>query len=200
MEQYFLIWALVLIIGTIVFYVIMKNLLKTLATFLFIILLFVVITGTLTYSDFNNLKTKLEKMETGYVLEENNEPIFGAIVTEQTQTELDITKEYKEIIKDNELYKLIAINSIVYNDLPEEIGTKSKKTLIETVKDTSASFEERAQAFNILNSAVKEQGIGYLFIEYKEENIKVYPKTMFFRTISIIPTTWLEKFTSSNEE
>ncbi len=204
MEQYFLMWALILIVGTLVFYVIMKSLLKTLATFLFIVMLFIVITATLTYSDFNNLKTKLEKMETAYVFEDNSIPLFGMVASQETTIKLEIEgeyeNEYEKIRKDYEYYRIIIIKSPTYDEIPENIESETKTALLETLKDESALFTERAYAFDTLNNAVKEQGAYFMFKKYKEGNIMVYPRTMFFRIISIIPDSWLETATSSSSE
>jgi len=191
MEQYFLIWALILIIGTLVFYVIMKSFLKTLATFLFIILLFVVITGTLTYSDFNNLKTKLEKMETAYIFEDNI-PIFAMIKNNEAYQELALSSDYEEIRTQGEYYKVIVIKPGAYEVL------HNTEQYMETIKDSTKTFEERAEAFNILNNAIKSKGIRYLLSEYKKENIEFYPKTMVFKIIDIIPESWITS--SSSEE
>ncbi len=189
MEQYFLIWAVILVVGTIIFYVIMKNLLKTLATFLFIIVLFVVVTGTLTYSDINNLQTKLETMETVYIFEEEV-PILGVINNEDDYQELVLDKEYEDIINQEEYYKLIIIKPEAYEGLynPEEY--------IMIIKDPTNTFDERAEAFMTLNNAVKDKGIKYLWYEYKKENIKIYPKTMLFRIVSIIPASWINDVSS----
>lgn len=197
-------WALILIVGTLVFYVIMKSLLKTIATFLFIVLLFIVITATLTYSDFNNLKTKLEKMETAYVFEDNSIPLFGMVTSQETTIELKINveyeNEYEKIRKDYEYYRIIIIKSPIYDEIPEEIESETKTALLETLKDESASFTEREYAFGTLNSAVKEQGVYFIFKQYKEGNIKVYPQTMVFKIVSIIPYSWLETATPSSSE
>ncbi len=190
MEQYFLIWAAILIIGTLVFYVIMKNLLKTLATFIFILLLFVVITGTLTYSDIKSLQTKLENIETVYIFDDytfgNSSPVLGIVKSSEGYREFIIVeKDYNEILKQNEYYRIIVITSGAYEGLhePEEY--------IEIIKDTSNSFEERADAFITLNNAAKNKGIRYVMYEYKKNNVQIYPKTMLFKILNIIPGSWI---------
>jgi hypothetical protein len=184
MEQYLLIWALILVVGTLIFYVIMKNVLKTIATFLFIILLFVVVTGTLTYSDIHNLQNKLEEMKTAYVFEDAA-VVFGIIANNGEYYEIVINANYAEMQEQGEYYKVIVISPDAYEGLhnPEEY--------IAIIKDSSKTSEERAEAFALLNNAVKSKGVRYILSEYKKENITLYPKTMFFKIIEFVPESWI---------
>lgn len=194
MEQYVLMWLLIVVIGTLVGYVILKNLLKTIATFLFIVLLFVVVTGTLTYSDMKSLQTKLESMETAYIFEDNTF-VFGIVKSReiyQECVECVAGKDYEEILEQEEYYRVIVMKPEAYEGLHEP------EQYIEVIKDVTKTFEQRADAFITLNNAVKNKGVIYMMYEYKKKNVEIFPKTMLFQIITIIPESLITA--SSSEE
>ena len=96
MEQYLIIWVLILVVGTVVCYVIAKNVIKALATFLFIIFLFLAITATLIYADWQHLKTQFTEKEAVIILQENQEYIFAVIKKDMLDVG-DIGADEKEI-------------------------------------------------------------------------------------------------------
>lgn len=206
MEKYFLIWLGILVIGTIIGYIIMKNVIKTLVTFLFIIFLFAAITVTLTYSDIQELKTEIAQRENVILVQENQELMFSAVQTHEKELkELEIPaaeqeqwvkeKDYKQIQEAGEYYKVIVMSRSIFAALEEKNG------LLETMENKALPFEERAEAYETLIAVLEEkEGEWYLIKEYKEGNIEVSPKTMFFRVLSVIPSSWIEKLLPESSE
>lgn len=200
MEQYFLIWLGILIIGTIIGYIIMKNVIKTLVTFLFIIFLFAAITVTLTYSDIQELKAEIAQRENVILVQENQELLFSAVQTHEKELkELAIgaaeqeqwvkEENYKPIQEAGEYYKVIVMSRSIFDAV-------EKNALVETMEDKALPFEKRAAAYETLIAALEEkEGEWHMIKEYKEGSIDIYPKTMFFRVLSVIPSRWIEKFT-----
>ena len=215
MESYFLMWLLILFVGTIVGYIIVKNVLKTVVTFLFIIFLFATITIILTYSDIQEVKQELGEKQVIVLIHENQALLFGDVeknlwsnenetvhseiaIKQQTLENYVALKRYNAILEEGEYYKVVAINVSFYNPVQEEIqissGVKTKTELLEILQDPTQAFEDRAEAVEILNEEVLDQeGMRYIIEQYKEGSIVIYPKTMVFRILEIIPTDWLSE-------
>ncbi len=215
MEQYFLIWFLILFLGTIIGYFIVKNVLKTVITFLFIVFLFATITIILTYSDIQEMREEYGKKEIVIILHEDQRIIFSAVernfLSEENKTEYEeiaieeeqvqryvALKKYKEILDSGEYYKVFVINKSVYDILKEEIetdvGISAKIDWIMILEDDSHPFEERAETLGILNNAIiKQEGINYFITQYKQGSIIIYPKTMIFNILELIPANWIEE-------
>lgn len=213
MESYFLMWLLILFAGTIVGYIIVKNVLKTVMTFLFIIFLFATITIILTYSDIQEVKQELGEKEVVILIHNDQALLFGEveknmwsnktehkeIAGEKEYLERHVAlRQYKAILEKGEYYKIVAINISFYEPLQEEIetkeGNKRKAEFIAVLENPAYSFEERAEAAEILLQGILEQeGVQYSIEQYKKGSIVVYPKTMVFRILEIVPTDWLSE-------
>ncbi len=200
MFSYILIWALVLIIGTLLCFKILKSVLKTLAIASFIALLFIITTATLLYSDIKGLKADFSEGENLYILQEDDEVLFAmAIVREGNTT------EYQEVAMSNEEmsqelqegnaeeirahgnYKRLVVIDVQTYDALE---LQEKTALLQMIKDQYAAFPARAQAFEQLNAALlSQEGFASMINEYIKGNIEVYPKTLFFQLLSFIPTS-----------
>jgi hypothetical protein len=208
-------WILILFVGTIVGYIIVKNVLKTVVTFLFIIFLFATITIILTYSDIQEVKNEIGEKEVIMLIHESQVLLFGDVEknlwgdeNDTEHLELQIEQEvlerhvalerYNAILEEGQYYKVVAINKSFYDTLQEEIqtsdGVKKKTELLALVENQAYSFEVRAEALEILNQEIQEQkGMRYIIEQYKKGSIVVYPKTMVFRILEIVPTDWLSE-------
>jgi hypothetical protein len=208
-------WILILFVGTIVGYIIVKNVLKTVVTFLFIIFLFATITIILTYSDIQEVKDEIGEKEVIMLIHESQVLLFGDVEknlwgdeNDTEHLELQIEQEvlerhvalerYNAILEEGQYYKVVAINKSFYDTLQEEIqtsdGVKKKTELLALVENQAYSFEVRAEALEILNQEIQEQkGMRYIIEQYKKGSIVVYPKTMVFRILEIVPTDWLSE-------
>lgn len=215
MENYFLIWLLIIIIGTLLFYIIFKNIIKTVVTFLFIVFLFVTITITLTYSDVQELKREIAQKEIVFVVHDEYKLVWSGVrsmnnneinykelqISTAEQERLLSKKEYEAFLEDGNYYKVLIISKELFEPLSEEISFESteyreatetakitKAELIAILENNDIAFEQRAMAYNILIGAVlNEKGYPYLLKAYKAEDIDIYPKTIFFKLISLVP-------------
>lgn len=212
MVNYFLAWAVILIVGTIILYFIMKNVLRVVVTSLFILFLFIAITATLTYSDVQELRQDLQEKEIVFIVQDQEEYLFGLVkytkddekmVKKISLSESDLVaaiskEEYQTILEAGNYYKVILLEKSVFSVLPEEItgkmGTKTTASVFAILSDDSFSFDDRAFAFNDLLAALQEQeGMLYLLQEYQKEEVIIYPKTMFFRILESLPFSVVEK-------
>lgn len=203
MESYFLMWAFVLIIGTIVCYFIVKNVLKVVVTFLFILALFVAITISLTYSDVQELKQELGEEQILYIIHKDNTLLFPVVMVNMTEkyslkqstlaesqiASLVQQKNYRAILDNGAYYKVVAINTSAY--------TLDDDALLRILSDTKQPFSARADAFETLHE--DENMLLFLFQGYKAGDVVVYPKTMAFRIMSIIPENWVASIADEEE-
>jgi hypothetical protein len=184
-------------------------------TFLFIIFLFATITIILTYSDIQEVKNEIGEKEVIMLIHESQVLLFGDVEknlwgdeNDTEHLELQIEQEvlerhvalerYNAILEEGQYYKVVAINKSFYDTLQEEIqtsdGVKKKTELLALVENQAYSFEVRAEALEILNQEIQEQkGMRYIIEQYKKGSIVVYPKTMVFRILEIVPTDWLSE-------
>lgn len=191
MESYFLIWVAVLIISTIICYFVVKNVLKVVVTFLFIFALFVAITVSLTYSDVQELKQELGEEQILYLVHKDNTLLFPVVMvnmtekhslTQSTLAENQIAllakqKNYRAILEAGAYYKIVAINTSAYDS--DDI------VFLQTIGSTQNAFSSRADAFETLHE--DKNMLLFLFHGYKAGDVVVYPKTMAFLIMSVIP-------------
>ena len=203
MESYFLMWIAVLIIGTIICYFVVKNVLKVVVTFLFILALFVAITISLTYSDIQELKQELGEEQILYLIHEDTTLLFPVIMINMTEKyslhqstlqESQIAswtkqKNYQAILENGAYYKVVAINTSAYD--AQDVA------LLQTMSDTNQLFSVRSDAFEELHE--DKNMLLFLFQGYKAGTVIVYPKTMAFRIMSIIPEDWVASIADEEE-
>ena len=203
MESYFLMWIAVLIIGTIICYFVVKNVLKVVVTFLFILALFVAITISLTYSDVQELKQELGEEQILYLIHEDTTLLFPVIMINMTEKyslhqstlqESQIAswtkqKNYQAILENGAYYKVVAINTSAYD--AQDVA------LLQTMSDTNQLFSVRSDAFEELHE--DKNMLLFLFQGYKAGTVIVYPKTMAFRIMSIIPEDWVASIADEEE-
>ena len=213
MANYFLTWALILIVGTIILYFIVKNVLRVVVTFLFIVFLFVAITMTLTYSDIQSLRSDIQDKEIVLAVQNDGEYLFALVqyteneekkVKQVSMSEGDVAaaitdEKYKPILASGNYYKLILLDKSVFASLPSEIisdnETKTTDELFAILSNRALSFDDRADAFSTLLSALEEQeGMFYVLQKFQDGRVVIYPKTMFFRVLESLPISFVEKF------
>lgn len=202
MLSYILIWILVLVIGTLLCFKLLKSVLKTVAIAVFILLLFFITTLTLVYSDVQGIKEDFSEGKNLYILEENNEVLFAVgVVQEENNTK----SEYQEVSMSNEELSIV-LKKEDYKDI-QESGTYNKILVIKKevyapiqeshlvfsiIDDQHVAFSIRAEAFLGLNAQlIGQEGFAYLLQEYKKGNVQIYPTSLFFQVLSFIPESWL---------
>lgn len=204
MLPYILIWTLVLVIGTLLCFKILKSVLKTLAIASFIALLFLITTATLLYSDIQGLKADFSEGENLYILQEDDEVLFAmeigagenkknprkvAMSNEEMSQELQ-DGDAEEIRAEGNYKRLIIIDAHAYDALE----LQEKTAILQMIEEQHAAFPARAQAFLGLNAKLMEQeGLAYVLQEYKKENVQIYPTSFFFQVLSLIPESWIAR-------
>jgi hypothetical protein len=203
MLSYLLLWVLVLIIGTAVCFRILHSIAKTAAIIGFIAILFVAITVGITYSDIQELKEELKVQEQVILIHNKGEVTFSTV-----QKGWGEANEYKQVpMTDEEIQKAVKKERLKYIKTIDsyykviladrEIFSELDSAALNIIEDSSMNYEERTEAYNILQGELlQEKGLIYIVQEYKEGNIIIYPKTMFFRVIEVIPDNWTQKLMS----
>ncbi|MBN1502128.1 hypothetical protein JW930_01170 [Candidatus Woesearchaeota archaeon] len=164
-----LLYLVVLVVIFIVIFKIVRQLLKTLIFFAVIITIIALVCGYFVAKDVNDLRKNLYSQQSLFLLLDDNTIITGfeaqdfepaAILSEESIS--DIQQLYDE------------------NDLNEILGTRYKLFIF---KQQDFSFNESIpEEFSTL---VTEGGLLLVLKEYKNDNLKVFPETAFFRLIKI---------------
>lgn len=104
-------------------------------------------------------------------------------------------EDYKKILGDS--YKLMVFDVDMMPDLDEEIGIEGKTIArdqaISFLKSDADSREKAALFGNILASNILSSSNPlFFFSEFKKGNIIVYPETALFKTVKIIPVSFIK--------
>jgi len=88
-------------------------------------------------------------------------------------------------------------------DIPEELRDRAREQLEEEAFEEEAPDEEalRSNMFFLLLAAISEtEGPTFIIKEYQAENIDVYPETILFKFIKIVPESVVEKLETKISE
>jgi len=217
-----LIIILLLAIGLIVFKV-TKSILKAIFFAAAILTLIIVIFGGLLISDAVKFKENFPTQPSLYLLEEDNILIAGFSTIFKEGAEPDYIAEdqlnsfqisykkenFKEIIGDN--YKVFLIKKEIFASL-NEIRTGDDALTIEEWSDLleSDTSDDVFKASGVNDETefkgllfalgfmtiLDEKGAFIIFEEYQEKNIKIYPETIFFKSIKLVPNSLTKKMVS----
>jgi len=156
-----------------------------------------------------------EKIIAGFVTTDfEKKPEFLAI-SQITEYQNSFKKDdYKKMLGDNYKMFIIDINAFDFDDEELDfIGKKVSKNILYSVLKSndpitlyksktnvdpalygiSDHIEFKSQVFAVLfNEVIEKSGQFFIFSEYKEKNIIVYPETAVFKFIKLIPTSFIK--------
>ncbi len=164
-----------------------------------------------------------EKIVSGFIVAEFEEEAEFLTISQITEYQNSFKKEdYKKMLGDN--YKMFIIDIKAFDFDNEEldfIGKKVSKNILYSVLKSNDPItlyksktnvdpaiygirdhvEFKSQVFAILFSeAIEKRGQFFIFNEYKEKNIIVYPETAVFKFIKIIPTSFIKNMFEKTKE
>ena len=156
-----------------------------------------------------------EKIVAGFVTTDFEEEPEFLTISQITEYQNSFKKQdYKKMLGNN--YKMFIINLKAFDIIDEQLDFNGKKTsknsLYSMLKSNdpfslyksetgidpalmgiSDPVEFKANIFGILFSEeIEKKGQFFIFSEYKEKNIIVYPETAVFRFIKLIPTSFIK--------
>lgn len=196
-------------------YIIFKKILKIIISLIIILIILAIILSCLLYSDINSLKTNIPTSNNLILLEDNEKLLTGIAINLEQEKFTPLSEQELNSInpKNNQYYKTLLINmpfiekniktEYRYNGITltkQQIITILKsENPIENIKTISNNPNPEINGYKsqikanilplIFNKDIK---FNQLLIEYKESNLKIYPKTVTFYMVDFIPTAILK--------
>ena len=207
MVVFFIIGLIVLVAAIVLAVIFVRKVLKIILLVLLVIGILAGITGYLAYKDAMDLKENFAASPSIYLLDWNGE-IAAGFETSMEEAEpvfLDAQalaavndnhekKDYKEILGDN--YKMFVFEKEAFEavETVEYGGDSHSKEVIYDIFEGDGSAEDKGMAFGVLvSTAGGDKGPLFMIEQYKEGNVKIYPKTIVFDLLKVMPLSWLEK-------
>jgi len=158
------------------------------------------------YQDFTDLRENFGVSEKKVILKDDDKVLTGLILGEDTALMADDqlndyssylkNGNYEKILGDS--YKLMVFDVGIISNLDAEIelGGKTITTdeTISILKSDIANPQEKAALFSILlaDEILSSKNPLFFFSEFKNGNIIIYPETALFKTIKIIPVSFIK--------
>ena len=154
---------------------ILKKVIEVVLSLFFILFFISAILGYFVYADIKDIEQNFANSTNLYLIEDNGQIVYGfrakgfGLLEKDllTQEELSTAQQnydqenYKEMLQDN--YKILIFKKALFGDTDKE--------------DLPDAFDE----------AVEEEGPAFIYKEFKNGNVIIYPKTAFFKTLKFIP-------------
>jgi len=208
---------IIFIIIFLILFSIFKKILKTLIIFIILIIIITIPIIYLTYSDLTSFKKEFPSSENLFLLEkQDNDFIAGFILLpEKNQTKLLSGEQINSInYKENKFYKTFVFNTNYLNETYTFFNKEFSGDEIKIVLNSSTPFEEAQKiiknqnTMSLLKNTIKDKTkfksmiftqtldsknkLLTFLMEYKKGNIKVYPETIGFKIIKILPISILK--------
>jgi hypothetical protein len=119
--------------------------------------------------------------------------IVGINFYNALEDEVTFVDQYADKMKKETIKKIMVSASPLesYVDLNKINDSLNEDEKIELSEQFKTDEDFRASLFLLSTNEILEQkGVKYIYKEYKKENVEVYPKTMVFFLINLIPS-WL---------
>ena len=157
------------------------------------------------YQDFTDLRENFGTSEKKVILKDENKLLTGLILSGKTEMMTDEqiseystylqNKEYEKILDDS--YKLLVFDYDIISNIDDPIIIDDKtlsKNQIDDILKFGNNAEEKAELFSILlaDEILNSKNPLFFFSEFKDENIIIYPETALFKTIKIIPLSFIK--------
>jgi|TARA_B100001964_G_C14185010_1_gene578204 hypothetical protein len=158
------------------------------------------------YQDFNDLKENFGVSEKKVILVEGNEVLTGLMLNGDTKLmtneQLD---DYSSYLRDNDYesilgdsYKLMVFDVDIISNLDNEIELEGKiiaqDDAVAMLKSKNTNAGEKAELFSTIlaDEILSSKSPLFFFSEFKDDNIVIYPETALFKTIKIIPLSFIK--------
>jgi len=189
-----------------------KNAVKIIASIVLVLIIISIIFGVFLYMDVKDLEDGFSGEDKLFLLRHNYEFITGFsgvsfeemnFLTEEKLSDHNLKKAaLDDILQDR--FKLFIFDSKAFEGI-EEIEIKgqvySKEESFELLESDDLNFgvgkeEAKSAIFGIMIQKAMSKDPLFIFKEYKNENLIVYPETITFKTIKNIPMSLADKLIS----
>lgn len=158
------------------------------------------------YKDFTDLRENFAVSEKKVILKDGYDVLAGLLLSEDT--DLMTNKQlydYSSYLKDDnyekilgESYKVMIIDIEIISNLDTEIEIEGFKITtdeaVSILKSDLANPEEKAALFSIIlaDEILNSGNPLFFFSEFKKGNIIIYPETALFKTVKLIPLSFIK--------
>jgi len=158
------------------------------------------------YQDFKDLRENFGISEKKVILVDGNEVLTGLLMGEETDfltnTQLSDysyslrNDDYEEILGDS--YKLMVFDIGIIENLDKDIDlgikTVTSDEAAATLKSDTFSSKDKAALFSVIlaDEILTSRNPLFFFSEFKDGNIIIYPETALFKTVKLIPLSFIK--------
>ncbi|MBD3164553.1 hypothetical protein GF323_05085 [Candidatus Woesearchaeota archaeon] len=223
MDLMLILLVAILIVALLLIFTIARKLLKWAVILVIIFIILFIITGGSIMHDFNNIKNRINSEPAMVLLEFNGDIIMGfrdsenyVLFSPEEISEIAglYEKNMLEDIRGNN-YKVFILKSPLLKEIDNvEINNKKvtgdelynyliagetlERISIEDITlDIDISDKDNKQAAVLAYAYDKKVKVIsspiFFFNNYKQDNIEIYPETIFFRFAKIIPLSWIDE-------
>ncbi len=185
MDITFIIIIIIAIFFIGLFFVLVKNLVKTLMFSAGLIVIILILFGLFFYIDYRNFSNKIYDKNLLFLLEDNNEIVAGIQVKQLDEENFTAEKNF---VSDSKLGE--------YSDLYQD---KNYKNISEgyykvfIFKNEAFGIETNENDFlEFIQQKMNNKGYIFIVREFKKGNIMIYPKSLLFKVAEISPISFIE--------
>jgi len=167
------------------FFVLVKNLVKTLMFSAGLIIIILILCGLFFYIDYRNFSNKIYDENKLFLLEDNNKIVAGIHVEELDE---EAFKSETNFISESKLEKY----SKLYNEENyRNISEGYYKIFI--FKNEAFGIEPNEVSFSeFLDEKMNNKEYIFIIKEFKKGNIIIYPKSLLFKVAEVSPLTLIQ--------
>ena len=158
------------------------------------------------YQDFQDLRENFAASEKKVILKDDDKVLTGLLMGQEvdflTNSQL---RDYSSSLKNNDYedilgnsYKLMVFDIDIIEHLDKEIEIEGFKITTDeaaaTLKSDTSSSQEKAALFSVIlaDEILNTRNPLLFFSEFKDGNIIIYPETALFKTVKIIPVSFIK--------
>jgi len=158
------------------------------------------------YQDFQDLRENFSVSEKKVILVDDNVVLTGLLMGEEVDLIpnsrlIDYSSSlknnnYEEILGDS--YKLMVFDIDIIENLDKDIDlgieTVTSDEAAATLKSDTSSSQEKAALFSVIltDEILTSKNPLFFFSEFKDGNIIIYPETALFKTVKLIPLSFIK--------
>lgn len=158
------------------------------------------------YQDFQDLRENFAASEKKVILKDDDKVLTGLLMGQEVDFLADSQlRDYSSSLKNNDYedilgnsYKLMVFDINIIEHLDKEIEIEGFKITTDeaaaTLKSDTSSSQEKAALFSVIlaDEILSTRNPLLFFSEFKDGNIIIYPETALFKTVKIIPVSFIK--------
>ena len=158
------------------------------------------------YQNFQDLRENFAASEKKVILKDDDKVLTGLLMGQEVDFLADSQlRDYSSSLKNNDYedilgnsYKLMVFDINIIEHLDKEIEIEGFKITTDeaaaTLKSDTSSSQEKAALFSVIlaDEILSSRNTLFFLSEFKKGNIIIYPETALFKTVKIIPVSFIK--------